>query len=440
MAAYFVDSVQGVGGLGDGSSWANAYLTIALAIARPIAAGDTLWVGDDHNESTAGAVTWTFPGTNASPNFIYCVDHTKASPGSGDLKTTGACATTGANSLTVNGSAYFYGVQLTAGSSGTPSLSLAQTAGNWLEFDTCVLANGSASATTAAINPAANVVLNNTQLKFSAAGAGYRLQGRTVWKNTANALSGTVPTALFGSAVSGALFVLEGIDLGAMGSGKTIVSAGGVLASVFLKDCKLGASVTVAGTPTIPEAAIYVVRSDSSGTNYVEQVYKYTGTQVDETTIVRTGGATDGTTPKSRKITTTANSKWVLPFESNPIAIWNPTTAKNVTVTIHGTWNQNAVPNNDDVWIDVEYLGSSASPLGSFATTTKANNLATGVALTADSASVWGGGGSGAGWSPFTISVTLLSPQPAQVGTFYITPKAAKASSTFYIDPLITLS
>src|SRR4029077_20257217 len=93
--------------------------------------------------------------------------------------------------------------------------------------------------------------------------------------------------------------------------------------------------------------------------------YQYDGTETTETSVTRTGGAADPTgQAQSRKIVTTVNSQWLRPFKAEPYAIWNPTTAANVTVTVYGIANDTVVPNNDDAWMDVEYLGSSATPLG----------------------------------------------------------------------------
>ena len=51
------------------------------------------------------------------------------------------------------------------------------------------------------------------------------------------------------------------------------------------------------------------------------------------------------------------------------------------------------MPNNDDVWIDVEYLGASGSPARRRSpTTTKANVLASNAACTSDT-SAWSGHG-----------------------------------------------
>ena len=137
---------------------------------------------------------------------------------------------------------------------------------------------------------------------------------------------------------------------------------------------------------------------------YKSARYQYEGTETTETSITRVGGAADPTgQQQSRKIVTTANSQWLRPFKAEPYAIWNAVTGANVTVTVCGTVNAGALPNNDDIWMDVEYLGSSSTPLGTIVNTTKANLLAANAAVASDSSS-WNGGGSGAGWSPFKLT------------------------------------
>jgi hypothetical protein len=196
---------------------------------------------------------------------------------------------------------------------------------------------------------------------------------------------------------------------------------------------------------TIPTPQAYgqtfqIVRSDSSGTGYKSARYQYEGAETTETSITRVGGASDPTgQAQSRKIVTTANSQWLRPFKAEPYAVWNPVTGANVTVTVYGTINAGVLPNNDDIWLEVEYLGSSLSPLGTMVTTTKASVLAANAAVASDG-STWNGGGSGAGWSPFKLTTTLSSPQPGMTGYIHARVRAAKPSVTYYIDPKIVLS
>jgi hypothetical protein len=193
-------------------------------------------------------------------------------------------------------------------------------------------------------------------------------------------------------------------------------------------------------TPQAFGQTVQVVRCDSGATAYKSARYQYEGTETTEPSITRVGGASDPTgQAQSRKIVTTANSQWLRPFKAEPYAIWNPTTGANVTVTVYGTINAGALPNNDDIWLEVEYLGSSASPLGTIVMTTKSNLLAANAAVASD-ASTWNGGGSGAGWSPFKLTTTLSAPQPGMAGYLNARVRAAKASTTFYLDPKVVLS
>lgn len=77
-------------------------------------------------------------------------------------------------------------------------------------------------------------------------------------------------------------------------------------------------------------------------------------------------------------------------------------------------------------------LGDASSPQASFANSTKANNLATGTALTASSATWASSPG-----SPQKLSVSFT---PQQKGYIRGVVKVGKASTTVYVDPLITLS
>lgn len=490
-------------GTADGLSWTNAKTTLAAA-ATASSAGDQIWVADDHAETQASAMTVTFPGTVANPNICVCADHTVGSPGTGDWKTTGTVTTTSTNSITFAGSAYVYGLSFVCASgsgSGSQAIMLGNAAGNWLRFDACLIrqASGTASSTITMANNvgvtrSVQIEFVNTAIQFGNAGQSISANGaRFSWKNTLSAIAGaTLPTTLFGTMGAGDVAVFEGVDLSALGSGKTLVATGSSnVAEFYFYNCKLGSSVTVAATPATPNGTrVFVVNCDSSGTNYRQEQYLYEGTQTVETTIVRTSGASDGTTSISWKLVTTANVVFVKPFISLLIDQWNTTTGNTVNAYIRGIWNSASLPNNDQVWIETQYLGSAASPIASFVNSTKANNSASGAALTADtsawdslvtarqnshayvvgntmtvgSGQVWfcttSGTSSGSlpvGYSGaadgssvtdggavfragqrFQMSVAMSTPQ--LMGSVYINVKMAAASSTLWIDPLIQSS
>jgi hypothetical protein len=430
VASYYVYS--GAGGAGTGADWANAFTTLNAAFSGK-SAGDIFYVADDHAQSTAGAVALTSPGTAAAPCFVYCVRRTGGSvpPVSADLRTTATITTTGNNALSfaTGQHTYWYGIIFSSGSGAvTTTMPITGTVGI---YEACSLRRLGTTASSTAINvnnSQSETTLINTTLQFGNTNDSAAIQGFFTWRNTASAIAGAIfPTTLMGLGLA-ARFVAEGVDLSGLGSGKTLFSATAAAKSVLLKDCKLGSSVTI-GAGTAPGAPISVVRCDSGDTNYRTEKHDYTGTLTTETTIVRTGGASDGTTPISWKVITTANSERIYPFEAFPISIWNETVGSAVTVTVE--CRGAATPNIDEVWMDVEYLGTSGVPQGNFATSGHADLLATGTACTSSSES-WGGS-----TSSFKL-VKAITPQEKGPITVYV--KIAKVSSTFYIDPKITLS
>lgn len=440
MTAYYVRS--GAAGAGTGADWTNAYTTLAAAFSGK-AAGDIFYMSEDHSESQASLMTLTSPGTIGNPAFVYCVDHLgTVPPVSADLRTTASMATTANNSITFAGTgAVYYGVIFLAGNStGAPAINLVGANSASIKLVNCSLRIGSTGGGVIAIGNAGSsqssyVELDNTTAQFAAVGNSIQICGTLRWRNTASALLGTIPTTLFGfSAARGGRLICEGVDLSAAGAGKTLVgnTAGATGITAQFTDCKVNASVTLASTPgTHDGPQIDFVRVGSSGINYNHTRVRYTGTLSEEITIVRTGGASDGTTPLSWKIVTTANSTWQFPFETAPIAIWNDVTGSSVTATLQGIWGGGAVPNNDEIWIDVEYLGDASSPKASFVNDTKADPLAAAAGQTAGSGT-WGGS-----TTKFELAATFT---PQQKGWILVRVKVADNSATYYIDPKVTLS
>src|SRR5262245_13492121 len=419
-------------GTADGLSWTNA--RTSLTTMTSVVAGDTIYVADDHAETAGSAKTITFPGTTDSPNLVYCADRTVATPGTGDLKTTGTVSTTGASNISLNGSAYIYGLTFAPGSGANlAGCSLSNTAGDNQIFEACKIQLGGTSGGNISGNAQGWVRLKNTTIQVASTSSAIGGRARFIW--TDGSLTGaTFPSTLF-TLNGGGTILFEGVDLSPMGTGKMLTSGISYPVVIILKDFKLPSSFTPQSNTSNSVVEIIIQRSDSSGTNYRNEKYVRTGQQIIETSITRTGGASDGTTAVSWKFSCNSNAKFTYPFEALPIAVWNDTSGSSKTVTIEGTWNSGSRPDNDDLWIEVEYLGSSSSPVGSRGTTAKANNLASATTYSSSAAS-WGGGGSGAGWSPFAMSVTFT---PQQKGMIYIYPKIVTTTNV-YICPKPTIT
>ncbi len=476
----------------------NNVLTVNWA-----AQGDTVFVGDDHAETQAAGLNLA-PQTGGNvPTKILCADHTKHPPLAADLKTTATITTTGNNNLNLQGGhAYYYGITFQAGSGAVAAIMAVQSAGIQT-FDTCSLQKLGTTGATGAIAFGSTatsqfVRLRNTTVKFGSTADGIVCPGgRVLWEDTPSAISGaTIPTILFQRTASAAtdMFV-RAVDLSALGSGTLVGAAGTAVRYVFL-NCKFGTAYVSVGTPATG-AIIDIVACDSaaSNLNYLVSRKRSEGSHTTAINPIRTSGATDGTTAVSWNITTTAICSWYLPFAAQPISIWNATTGTNRVVSIYGIINAAAVPNNDDIWFRLNYLGDSASPMASTATTTKATGLTANAAYSADT-SAWDTGttaranttaynvgdmikvatntgrvffctsaGTSAGSEPggyatavdggsvtdsgatfragcrFVMSVTLSSPQPQKAGYMRTEIMAGLASTAlWWIDPLIVLS
>jgi hypothetical protein len=444
MADWYVRS--GAGGAGTGADWANAKVTLAAA-ATASAAGDRIFVSEDHAESTVGAVTVTFPGTTTAPSKCYCVNHSgTVPPVAADLRTTATVSVGNSNStLTINGFVYCYGVIFQGGTAnGTSAIILcASNVVNRQTYESCGFTlrtiNAGGAIGFGGSTTSSDIILISCIITFGTNAAQVVVfQGRCYWRGGSVAWT-TQPTTLMAPRTAGwpCSLAIEGVDFSNVTN--TLFAWSNITPGlVTIKDCKLNASTTISATPTSACSGFTdSIRSDSGNTNYKIARYQYAGTLTSEATIVRTGGATDGTTVNGWKIVTSANSTAEFPFDCPPIRIWNDSTSSSpdaVTVTLYGIWaggtSPDIPPNNDDIWFELSHMGNASFPTASFATCEK-TWLATAASHSTDS-STWGGS-----QTAFKMSVTFT---PRQHGPIDLVVRAAKASTTFYIDPKPSIS
>ena len=127
-----------------------------------------------------------------------------------------------------------------------------------------------------------------------------------------------------------------------------------------------------------------------SGVNYGQRRYADGGSLKADPLVTRAAGASDGATAFAWQIVTTGEASWALPFESIASGKMNNVTGSALTVTVEGIANTSALPQNDEIWIDVGALTDATYPLGSIARSARANGLTT-PANYATSTAVWGG-------------------------------------------------
>lgn len=417
------------------SSYAAPHARIANAISWG-AAGDDYYFPASHAETKGATSTITFNGTTTAPDRALCIDS------SGALTTGASVTTTGNFAISLNGNVYGYGIAFNAGtgSSAAALLNVPGQSSSHQVWEACAF-NIVSTSTAPTINvglSTTSVLFVNCTVSFGSTSQRIAVTGvcRFINKPSSTFVTGaTSPTVLFNNFGSGAKLQASGLDLSALGSGNTLMVTPSQDVQVALTNCKLNASVTVATTPGVLGATLDMLGCNSTTNVERNERYIYQGTLTTETTIIRTAGANDGTTAYSWKIVTTANSKRTFPFETFEGVIWNDAIGSPLTLTIH-TVTDNVTLTDAEIWVEVEYLGSSATPVTTLISDANATVLTTPANQASDSGTAWTTTGLG---TPVKqqLNVTFT---PQMKGPVRWRVKVAKASTTVYVDPKADLA
>jgi hypothetical protein len=428
-------------GLASGfTAFQNPHARLFTVINTFHAAGDTQYVADTHAETQAAAMTIAAANT---PNQTYCVDHTVATPTAASLKTTATVTTTGANALIVNGNGYFYGITFSAGTGAvSQGIQLQSISAGYLVLDTCTLITG--GTVSIGINVGSGgttgiVELVNTSAQFSISSSRLNIVAGTLrWRNSTALTGASVrPGAIFATGSGTGVIELTAVDFTGYTGTLFFAQTGGH--RVQIKNCKFDPATTPVATPTVAANwMVDILQSDSGTKYYRHERWRTQGVQIVNTTNIKQGGASDGITPLAWQLDPLSLVTWYLPFESIPIMIWNIRTGVTVNATVCILYDAHLTPSltNQDVWIEVEYMGTSGSPLGAFVNSGLPNYLATPTALTTDSTSIW----NTTGLTTPTLCTLTASFTPQNVGFIKTVVKCSNAAATIYVDPKVILS
>ncbi len=438
MPTFYVNSVDGDNG-DNGTSWALAKATLAGAFAVG-AAGDTFMVAHEHAETQESAMTLTCPGTVAAPCYILC-----ANTGTGALASTATISTTATNNMTLSGHAYVYGVTFQCGSStGNVSMFLGSGAAsqNFI-FDTCgfsIVATGTTGRIRIGDGTRDCMVdFINCTMKFANTAQRALVRHHFRWIGGSLDVSTAIPTSLFNVEPGyGSTGLVQGVNLSGLTGTLVVAGNNSELRWVF-KNCRLHASATAKTATAIigPGADQIIVDNCASGdTNYTLHHEKYQGTIDHETTLIRTGGASDGTTGFSWKMVgLAAGPTFMWPLESPPIVIWNESVGSEVTATDEFLHDGATNLQDDEIWPEVEYLGTSGYTTSLLARDRMASIIAT-PADQADSSVEWTTSGMS---NPNTQKLTVAF-TPAEKGPVVIKVMLAKPSQTVYVCPKVSIA
>lgn len=421
----------------DGSTWALANATLAGAMTDQVA-GDTIYVSDAHAESAGAAKTITFPGTLASPNKVICGDDAASPPTA--VSTAGTVTTTGNFGITLIGCAYVRGLSFSCGTTSvSPTLQLANNAADRQTFEDCnfiLAASGTGarvrigSSTTSAVG---SVRWQNCGAKLANASQAIRVQySRFDWEGGSWLSGGTSPTTVFEGASQGHCRIdVNGVDFSNLDASNNLFTANAGSLRATIRNCKLPSSWSGALCLAFqPGTRVEMYNCDAGDTNYRLWIADEFGDIKQETTIVRTGGANDGTTGLAWRMESSADAEYPHQTLVSPeIVQWNDTTGASKTVTVEIV-TDNVTLTDGECWLEVMYLGTAGYPLGTWISDAKADVLATAANQTTSS-ETWTTTGL---TTPVKqkLSVTFT---PQEKGFIHARVVLAKASTTVYVCP-----
>ncbi len=436
MPLLFVDS-------GNGSptapyeTWAKAATTLLVAVAAA-SAGDDIIIGHDHSESPNTTLTYAFSTTAATINRVISATSTAG----GSVVTYNKADniqidnSAGANFIKLSGHVKLYGVSLKVGDN-----LVVNSARSHVLFDDSLLELSSAGGLVNVQAEETIVHLKNTDLNWSTGSAANAIKGlngaTVIWDGGILSLTGTQPNALFDGQDGTVRYQLSGVDLSALTS--AIIDVTDTTDSTLsLHHCLLNSGVALfTGTISSHGQKLLMSGCDDTADNdlYRLEYIDFWGSTVHDDAIFRTtGGASDGGTPISWKMVSTANAvEFSEPTKSPPIYSWVDATGS-TTFTVQCLWDSVTDIQDDEAWLEIEFLEASADTDSAFADDRMADISATPADQTTN-ATAWTE--TLTNDNEFELAVTATV---NRVGPVIARVCLAKPSTTIYADPLIVKS
>lgn len=459
MAIIYLRSTTG-SDANSGATWALAKATLTAALTAAGTNG-TVYVSQAHSEVLAANTSYSIPdgcrvlGVNDSAEppttLVSAADATHPVISGDNGATTYLITLNSGNGSLVSGIEFTSGANYT-GSTSTILFDSVNTVGAHL-WNKCKFTYGGASGAGGfqagyGGGRARHHYFSNCILSFASSSMRIRQQGGNIYFNNL-VLAGTAPSILLdlSFANSDARLYIENSDLSSISTLANVASTENYAAALFSRCPVKSGVVLTSGARTRPNATpVQMHLCDSTNTNYRIWEDYGTGSIINETTIIKTGGASDGTTTYSLKCSTTSVAFYPITLLEVPVMpVWIDTIGSPVTITVdfvHDTAvaaGQGAGTSfafrNDEIWMEGAYMGSSLYPIGTYTSNAVADVLTTPSDQPSSSAT-WTTTGM---TTPVKQKLTLTF-TPQMKGYFVPKVKIAKASKVIYIDPKAVVS
>jgi hypothetical protein len=448
MANRFLRSTDGSNS-DNGSTWALAKATLAGVISIPLAAGDTCFASQAHSEVSASSLSYTFNGTLGNPTRVIC-GNDAAEPPTADASTA-AISTTGASSISINGSVLMRGFVFTVGNgANAANFSILGLSAAIQRYENCDFIHADTHTSAVMIfglslaDASSRLTFQNCRFKQPATtGNAISIRG-VVHIDGGSFISGTLtPTVgifAVGTQSRDSDFLCENFDFSNCASDSKLFKTPSASNGYgLLRNIKLPASWTgTLITSAITQAGYTVeMRNASSGATIYRLWHEsYPGSIRDDNNATRTGGAADSVGGYSLKMTTTANANEINPLRLLEIHFDVTAVGSPITRTVEMIHDSATALTDAEVWGEVHSLNTSGSAQGTATSTQRASPLAT-PANVASSTATWAGS--------VVSAMTNLNKQklaitftPQVAGRYIFKVFLGKASKTLYVDGTVT--
>lgn len=422
-------------------TWAKAATTLATALTAATASGDVILIDKDHTGDNALGLNTTY--TFGNHIAIICVDKdsSDAIAEMGTAAWIGNSSTSYMLSLAGAYKVFMHGLTFRCGGTGSTGRIVVASSGDGVHYalSSCYLWNGSSNSGALMVIGADSTINQYVQLKSCTLRFGHTGQGCQVYAGVRMAgcsvsTSGSAPTTLFPVTSRSGYFSAEACDFSYITG--TLVGAQSLQTFVFqFENCRLGSGVTVLATQTpanLSSGHVWLYNCAYGDQHYHIGHYNAMGSTVVDTGIYANDGALyDGANHCSWKIVTSANCSFYTPYVSPWFSAYHSGTSA-ITPYVEILRDGLSTPyQNDEVWGEFSYQGTSGSPLGVLV-----DDRMTLLGTPADQdAGVGTSGWNTGAWSGKLAATASIT--PAEIGHLMARICVGEPSITVYVDPTI---